>query len=207
MVATVVAALLLTQRAGAPSPIPTSAASGVAVGSMGPEGIPQETGALLAPVSSSATGGMVDGIQCDSSEQVAYHVHTHLAVYVNGKARAIPAGIGIVEPVAEQTTAGPFYGASRCYYWLHVHAQDGVIHIESPTTATYTLGQFFDIWGQPLGADRVGPATGPLTIYVDGEPFDGDPRSIELGSHVDIQIDVGTPAPPPKGVDWSRSRL
>jgi hypothetical protein len=174
---------------------------------LGPEGIPLEAGPLLAPAPRLATGGTVDGVQCDTSEQVAYHVHTHLAVYVNGKARALPAGVGIVEPVAQPTTAGPFDEASRCYYFLHVHARDGVIHIESPTTATYTLGQFFDIWGQPLGVDQVGPDTGVLTIYVDGKRFRGDPRSIVLGSHVDIQIDVGTPAPPPRAVDWSGSGL
>jgi hypothetical protein len=176
-------------------------------GPNGPEGIPLETGTVLAPGSTPAMGATVDGVQCNSSEQVAYHVHTHLAIYVDGKERALPAGVGIVEPITQQTPDGPFDGASRCYYWLHVHTQDGVIHIESPTAATYTLGQFFDIWGQPLTADRVGPATGPLAIYVDGRRVLGDPRSIVLGSHEDIQIDVGTPTPSPNRVDWSRSEL
>jgi hypothetical protein len=175
--------------------------------SMGPEGIPLETGRLLAPASTSATGRTVDGIQCDAAEQVAYHVHTHLAVYVDGRLRPLPAGVGIVEPEAEATPAGAFDAASRCYYWLHVHAQDGVIHIESPTLATYTLGQFFAIWGQPLSADRVGPDRGPLAVFVDGRRVVGNPAAIPLGSHRDIQIDVGRPAPPPQPVDWSRSRL
>ena len=48
-------------------------------------------------------------------------------------------------PVAQQTANGVFDNAMRCYYWLQVHAQDGVIHVESPTTATYTLGQSFAI--------------------------------------------------------------
>ncbi len=174
---------------------------------MGPEGIPLETGSLLAPGSTPAMGATVDGVQCDSSEQVAYHVHTHLAVYVDGKERALPAGVGIVEPVTQQTPAGPFDGASRCYYWLHVHTRDGVIHIESPSAATYSLGQFFDIWGQPLTTGRVGPSTGAVTTYVNGKRFLGDPRTIELGSHVDIQIDVGSPAPKPQRVDWSHSGL
>jgi hypothetical protein len=202
----IVVVALVGGTAATPSPAATSV-SAATNGPLGPEGIPLETGAPLAPASTSATGSTVDGVQCDSSEQVAYHVHTHLAIYVDGKARALPAGVGIVEPVAESTTAGPFDQASRCYYWLHVHARDGVIHIESPTAATYTLGQFFDIWGQPLGADQVGPDTGVLTTYVDGKRFDGDPRAITFGSHVDIQIDVGAPAPPPKSVDWSRSEL
>jgi hypothetical protein len=202
-VVVVVVVVAVTGQPGHPSS--TTMAGGGSP--MGPEGIPLETGRLLAPASTSATGRTVDGIQCDAAEQVAYHVHTHLAVYVDGRLRPLPAGVGIVEPEAEATPAGAFDAASRCYYWLHVHAQDGVIHIESPTLTTYTLGQFFAIWGQPLSADRVGPDRGPVAVFVDGRRVVGDPAAITLGSHRDIQIDVGRPAPPPRPVDWSRSRL
>ncbi len=204
-VAAVLAAVLVVVfAANSPTSTPVKTVAGAP---MGPEGIPMETGAQLAPASTSATGQTVDGLQCDTSEQVAYHVHTHLSVYVNGRLRPIPAGVGIVEPQAEPTAAGAFDEASRCYYWLHVHAQDGVIHIESPTSTTYTLGQFFDLWGQPLAANQVGPATGRLTVFVDRARYVGDPRAITLGAHRDIQLDVGTPAPPAKAVDWSRSSL
>jgi hypothetical protein len=203
----VLVVVLVALPSGHSTSTATASTPAGSTGPEGPEGIPLETGTVLAPGSTPAMGATVDGVQCNSSEQVAYHVHTHLAIYVDGKERALPAGVGIVQPVTQQTPDGPFDGASQCYYWLHVHTRDGVIHIESPTAATYALGQFFDIWGQPLTTDRVGPATGPLTIYVDGKRFRGDPRSIVLGSHVDIQIDVGTPAPSPKQVDWSRSEL
>ncbi len=173
----------------------------------GPEGIPLQVGAPLAPLPVGTTGQTIDGIQCNSSEQVAYHIHTHLAVYVNGRLRPVPAGIGIVVPIAQQTTAGPFYGASRCYYWLHVHAQDGVIHVESPVVQAYTLGQFFDLWDQPLNAGQVGPVSGPLTVFVDGRRYLGDPRAIPLESHEDIQIDVGAPEIPPQPVNWSVTSL
>jgi hypothetical protein len=139
---------------------PADVATDVLTGPPGPEGIVLEQGQLLGPASTAADGQTVDGIQCDSSEQVAYHIHAHLSIYVNGKLRAIPAGVGIVTPVAQQTANGAFDSATNCYYWLHVHAQDGVIHVESPTTTTYTLGQFFAIWKQPLTADQVGPSTG-----------------------------------------------
>ena len=176
-------------------------------GPPGPEGIVLEQGQLLAPASTAADGQTVDGIRCDASEQVAYHIHAHLTVYVNGASRPIPAGIGIVTPVAEQTPDGPFYSASRCYYWLHVHAQDGVIHVESPNNGNYTLGQFFAIWNQPLTADRIGPDTGTLTAFVDGVRRTGNPAGIELKSHEDIQIDVGTPVVAPQRIDWSESQL
>jgi hypothetical protein len=176
-------------------------------GRPGPEGIPLEAGTLLAPPSTAARGQSVDGIQCDSSEQVAYHVHAHLSVYVDGRLRPLPAGVGVVAPLAQQTPNGAFYGASRCYYWLHVHAQDGVIHIESPTARIYTLGQFFDIWRQPLSATQVGSAEGTLTVFVNDHRYQGDPRAVALGSHVDIQIDIGAPAVPPQSIDWSATGL
>jgi hypothetical protein len=176
-------------------------------GPPGPEAVPLQKGTVLAPASTAATGRTVDGIQCNATEQVAFHVHAHLAVYVNGQLRPIPAGIGIVAPAAQSTPEGPFYAATRCYYWLHVHAQDGVIHIESPAGHTYTLGQFFDLWGQPLSANQVGSATGKLTTYVGGRLYRGNPRNIQLGSRVDIQIDVGTPVVSPRAVNWAKTQL
>ncbi|MBV9039557.1 MAG: hypothetical protein JOZ68_01025 [Acidimicrobiia bacterium] len=190
-----------------PTRVHTDVATATVGGPTGPEGIPLQSGAVLAPETTSAAGQIVDGIHCNTTEQVAYHVHAHLSVYVNGQLRPIPPGIGIVQPVASQAANGPLYGASICYYWLHVHAQDGVIHIESPSIRRYTLGNFFDIWGQQLSTDQVDSASGPLTVFVDGRPYRGDPRAIPLESHEDIQIDVGNPAVPPQKVDWSGTSL
>jgi hypothetical protein len=175
-------------------------------GPMGPEGVALEEGTPLAALTSAATGTTTDGVQCNTQEQVAYHIHAHLTVFVNGALRPVTPGIGIVAPVAQQSANGAFYGATSCYYWLHVHAQDGVIHIESPTAETYTLGQFFAIWGQPLSQTQVGPAKGTQTVYVDGKAYTGNPADIELHPREDIQIDVGTVVAP-RPVDWSKSQL
>src|SRR2546423_418746 len=147
---------------------------------LGPESIPLQKGTLLASVSGAASGATVDGVQCQAREQVAYHIHAHVAVYVDGKLRPIPFGVGVVEPVAQQTARGPLAGATTCYYWLHTHAQDGIVHVESPAQVAYSLGNFFDIWRQPLSATQVGPATGTVTAYVDGKKYDGDVRTIGL---------------------------
>ena len=78
----------------------------------------------------------------------------------------IPYGIGIPGFQAVSTSAGPFVETGSCFYWLHVHADDGIIHIESPsTTQTFTLGQFFAEWGGPLSTTQVGPATGNVTVF------------------------------------------
>lgn len=181
-------------------------ATATLTGPAGPEVIPLEQGTVLAPATTAADGQTVDGIQCQSNEQVAYHIHTHLSIYVNGALRPVPAGIGIVKPVAQQSPNGAFYGASQCYYWLHVHAQDGIIHVEAPNQTTYTLGQFFAIWRQPLTSTQVGPTRGTVTAYVGGVRYAGDPAAIPLQSHEDVQLDVGKVVAPKK-IDWSKAQL
>ena len=142
------------------------------------------------------TGQTVDGIACERQEQVVYHIHAHLAIYVNGQARTVPLGIGIPSAQTEPTQDGPFVVSGSCFYWLHSHATDGILHVESPSQRTYTLGNWFDIWGQPLSASRVGPDAGPVTAYVNGKRYTGDPRAIPLQAHAVIQLDVGTDVPP-----------
>jgi hypothetical protein len=58
------------------------------------------------------------------------------------------------------------------------------------------LGEFFDIWHRPLARGRVAGARGPVTAYVDGRPFAGDPRTVALVAHRVIQLDVGRRVPP-----------
>ena len=160
--------------------------------SIGPEGIPIPNGPALAPAGTST--GTVDGIHCGATEQLAYHVHAHLVIFDRGKARQVPYGIGIGPPrKAQQTPYGAFVVAGSCFHWLHTHAADGIIHIESPTAKRYTLGNFFDVWGQPLGRDRVGPLSGHVTVLVNGRRFTGSPRSVLLRPRTQIQLDVGSP--------------
>jgi len=84
--------------------------------------------------------------------------------------------------------------------WLHTHAADGIIHTESPIDRTYTLGDFFDIWGQPLDHEQVGPAHGPVTALLNGRVFIGNPRSIPLLAHAQIQLEVGKPLVAPEQI-------
>lgn len=114
----------------------------------------------------------------------------------------MPATIGLAGPTAHPRETGPMYFARTCYYDVHTHAQDGVIHVEAPAPQTFTLGDFFGVWGQPLGPGRVGPAVGPLTVYVDGRAVTGDPNALVLHSREEIQLDVGTVVPP-QPVNWS----
>ena len=144
-------------------------------------------------VRAAPTGATVDGIACQTSEQVAYHIHAHLTIYASGVRQMVPAGVGIPGP---QQVVDGFVEGGKCLYWLHTHDSTGVVHIESPVQRVYTLGQFFDVWGRPLSGTQVGRATGHVTAFVNGRRFAGDPRSIKLTPHAVIQLDVGKVVPP-----------
>lgn len=75
----------------------------------------------------------ISGITCDRTEHLVYHNHTKLVInYKNNQSVTIPADIGIVP--------------NECIFWLHTHDDSGIIHVESPTKVSFTLGQFLQVW-------------------------------------------------------------
>ncbi len=194
------------------SPPATSSATGTSstttqsAAQIGFEGVPIETGTDLASPGTTQTG-VVNGIQCGPTEQLAYHVHAHLSAYVNGAPRALPGGIGIPSSTVQQTSQGPEAVGGQCIYWLHTHAPDGVIHIESPTQRIYTLGDFFDEWHQPLSASGAAGSSGKVTAFVNGKSWTKNPRLIPLDPHAVIQLDVGNPAVPFHPMSWTGLQL
>jgi hypothetical protein len=180
--------------AGPLRPAPTS-------GTLGPEGVPIPNAGPLAPPRPLRVGEQIDGISCQSGEQVAFHIHAHLTIVVRGRSRQVPAGVGIAAPREEEVTSGgPFVAGGSCFTWLHTHAADGIVHIESPVAHTYTLGEFFDIWGQPLNRRRVGAAQGAVTALFNGRVFTGNPRQIPLLAHSKIELEVGRPLIAPEKI-------
>ena len=164
---------------------------------------PQQTrsataGTTLAPVWSGLTGQTVDGVAANSMEQLAYHIHAHLAIYVDGQPMTVPAGVGITTPWQTQTESDGslWIDSGSHFYYLHTHTTDGIIHIESPTETSYKLGQFFAEWNQPLSTTQVGPGKGTVTTYVNGAKYAGDPAEITLNAHTVIQLDVGPDVAP-----------
>ncbi|HEY7227366.1 MAG TPA: hypothetical protein VH481_04510 [Nitrososphaeraceae archaeon] len=131
---------------------------------------------------------IIDGIKCDGIEQLDFHYHAHLNIFVNGSPYLIPGGIGIKLP--------------DCIYWLHTHDASGLIHIESPQNNTFKLGQFFDICGQKfnnsqifvLKADNSTDRT--LTVYLNGTTFNRTSyRDIPILNRQDIVIIYGVRPP------------
>lgn len=174
-----------------PSPGPNASAKAIAL----VDG--QALGAPHFKLLDSLSGGRgtpVDGIQCLSLEGQALHIHSHLALFVNGKLIQIPKYIGYAP--------NPSSPSTPCLYWIHTHDASGIVHVETPQIhapggGPYTLGMFFDIWGQPLTRDGIAGFNGPVTAYVNGEKYDGDLRAIQLRSHQEITLEVGTPLVPP----------
>ena len=140
---------------------------------------------------SGGQGQTVDGIPCEQGERLTFHVHAHLFILDDGVPQPVSADVGI--------PGAPL--VPRCIYWIHTHDRTGAIHVEAPGPRTFTLGQFFDIWGQPLTGGKVARILAPagrLEIFVDGLAYGGDPRQIELKAHTQVVIEIGKPVPPPR---------
>lgn len=174
---------------------------------IGPNAVNYEPNPVFAPVLVRSKPVNVRGIMCQAARQLAYRRYAHLAIYVDGRERALPGGIGMISPRLQQTSTGPIFTASSCYYWLHTNTQDGVISVESPVSSTFTLGQFFAIWGQRLGRDQLGDRTGAVATFLDGHRWDGNPAAIPLREHTTIALSVGRPTRSGKAVDWTDSAL
>jgi hypothetical protein len=172
-------------------------------GRPGPEAVPIPTGPSLASPRPLDDGQQIDGITCETEEQVAFHIHAHVRIVVRGRSRQVPAGVGVAAPYdVELTPSGRFVAGGSCFMWLHTHAADGIVHIESPVERTYTLGEFFDVWGQPLDRRRVGRARGTVTALVNARVFTGNPRKIPLLAHSQIELEVGRPLVTPDTIGF-----
>jgi hypothetical protein len=131
----------------------------------------------------SAASPSIDNIQCNSMEQAAFHIHAHLDILINGQTYAIPPQIGIIR--------------GKCFYWLHTHDDSGIIHIESPVTRNFTLGQFFDIWNKKFSNTQIinnmVNSKNTLSVYVNGSKINPivNYRDIKLSGHDEIAIVYG----------------
>ncbi|MDJ0342343.1 hypothetical protein QMK19_21655 [Streptomyces sp. H10-C2] len=122
------------------------------------------------------------GLPMLGAEGQALHIHSHLDILVDGKPVQVPANIGID---LKQQKISP----------LHTHDTTGIVHIESPVQADFTLGQFMTEWNAPFGKDKLGALkTGggnELHVYVNGKEQTGDPAALKLADHQEIAVVYG----------------
>jgi len=156
---------------------------------------------LSAPAHAKLIGPYGQNIACESMEEAAVHYHANLQIIINGKSQPLPANVGF-SPTANPATA-------TCLYWLHTHDTSGVIHIEAPqdsATRKFLLGDFFAIWGQnpsntiAFGSPELSATSffghpidkdHPLTVYINGKVWTGDPNKIVLSPHENIWLEYG----------------
>jgi hypothetical protein len=125
------------------------------------------------------------GLPMLGAEGQVLHIHSHLDVFVDGKAVTVPAEIGIDVPKQQISP-------------LHTHDTSGVVHIESPVKADFTLGQFMTEWNVPISKDAIGTLKvgdgKELHVYVNGKEQAGDPASLKLAAHDEIAVVYGAPS-------------
>jgi hypothetical protein len=128
----------------------------------------------------------LDAVDVPARAGTTLHTHQHLDVFVNGKRVIVPAGIGIGEGLISP---------------LHTHDASGVMHVESTTVRSYSLAEFFAVWGVRLTTACLAGecGQGKIHFFVDGKPAT-DPNRIVLTHHQEIAVAFG---PPPKPVPSS----
>jgi hypothetical protein len=138
-----------------------------------------------------AAGRAVGGLGCSGGHGARYGVHVEL--FVDGLVVLLPAGIGVSPP---WQASPPYVLGGRCSYPIRTLEPTGVVEV-APGARTLTLGDLFDVWGQPLSESGFGPwrtAAGErLGVFVDGASFPGDPRRLPLRRHAEIVLEVGSP--------------
>lgn len=136
---------------------------------------------------------IVSDVECERGERLDYHVHTHLALFVEGKQVEVAGDIGI---------------RADCLFWLHTHSANGILHVEAPQKRDFTLGQFFAVWGQPLSPTQLlgnpEDAAHEVQATVNGETWTGDPADIPLNDLTTVVLEYGPPFVPPPEYDWGQ---
>jgi hypothetical protein len=134
-----------------------------------------------------STGQPVNGLNCTVAGNK--YSYAHLSIYQNGKQLALPANVGYVKPTMALQTG--------CVYPVHTVDASGKIRMDVTSTTSYTLGQFFAVWGQPLSTTNVAGLTGNVTAWVNNggtlQQYTGDLASLSLTQHAEVTLVVGTP--------------
>lgn len=134
-----------------------------------------------APADASASAKAA-GLPMLGAEGQVLHIHSHLDIIVDGRPVAVPADIG-VDQARQQISP------------LHTHDGSGVVHIESPVKAEFTLGQVMAEWDVAFGKDVLGGlragSGNELHVYVNGKEQSGNPAAIKLADHQEIAVVYG----------------
>jgi hypothetical protein len=158
-----------------------------------PEAIPIGTSAghRLPPLSPAVREAQpVGAMTCEPRRDRQPRYGIHVELFGDRQSSVIPAGIGIAPPHRGRR---PFVTGGRCEYPLRTREPTGVIEVAR--TGDWTLGDFFELWGQPLSRTRAGDFTGPVRLWLDGKEWTRAPAELPLHRHAQIVVVVGEAVP------------
>jgi len=114
----------------------------------------------------------------------------HVEVFARGLVVVVPSGIGVARPFVR---TGAFVRPRGCTYALRTRAPTGVVEVAR--SARLTLGDLFDVWGQPLSRTRLAgfrtTQARPVRAYVAGRLWRGELRAIPLTRHAQVVLELG----------------
>jgi hypothetical protein len=131
----------------------------------------------------------VGRFRCGASSAAIERMHVEL--FAHRQVVVVPAGIGVAPPLLRRE-AGVRGG--RCSYAIRTVEPTGVVEFDSSRRPT--LGELFEIWGQPLSRTRLAGFSGRIRVYVRGRLWRGPPDGVPLRRHGQVVLEVGGYVPP-----------
>ena len=124
-----------------------------------------------------ARGAPVGRLVCSRSGPARELAHVEL--FADKLVLLLPRGIGV---------------GRGCSYPVRTTDPTGVVEFVPSRGAT--LGDLFDVWGQPLSARGFAGFHGAVSAWVGGKRWRGEVRAIPLRRHAEIVVEVGGYIPP-----------
>jgi len=119
----------------------------------------------------------------------------HLELFAGGHVVQLPAGIGFAPPLRRH---GAYVRSGRCVYPMRTAEPTGLVMLASGPIRT--LGEFFDLWGQPLSRSTMAAfAAGAghrVSVFINGMRWPESPDSAPVSPGAQITIEVGSHVPP-----------
>jgi hypothetical protein len=118
-----------------------------------------------------ARGSAFGRFRCGNGRTFAVHIE----LFAMQRVVIVPPGIGIAR--------------GGCRYQVRTTTPTGVVEVAR--TGRWTLGDVFAVWGRRLSSSRLLSFRGPVSVYVGGRRWSGDPRLVPLSEHGQIVVEIG----------------
>ena len=119
-----------------------------------------------------ATAGRPIGTLRCAKSGASFAVHVEL--FARRQVVIVPPSIGV--------------GPRDCTYPLSTNAPTGVVHV---TRHGLTLGDLFRVWRRRLTSSALLSFRDPVSVFVGGRRWHGEPGAVPLTKHAEIVLEVG----------------